>query len=317
MIDIQVWRQRIHEQVGRVFLGRPEVIDWSLTALLAEGHVLLEDLPGVGKTLLARSLAAVLGGSFRRIQCTPDLMPADIVGFSLFNPATGQFEDRPGPLHSHILLVDEINRASPRTQSALLEAMGEGQLTREGKTEALPDPFFVLATENPIEFEGTFPLPEAQKDRFLLSFSLGYPSRDQEEKILTDEAAGRVKPEQLAAVTSMAEVLELRRQLDKVHVDGKILTYLLDLAAATRRDSSLSLGLSTRGAKLWHRACRALALLRGRSFVVPADVKELFLPVVSKRVSLKPSVQIRGVGLGEVLAGLLASVPVPEVRELT
>lgn len=317
MDEVKQWRDRVEQEISKVFLGRPELADWLLTAVLADGHILLEDLPGVGKTLLAKALARCLGGQFQRLQCTPDLMPADILGYSLYNPANGRFEQRTGPVMTNVLLVDEINRASPRSQSALLQAMAEGEISRDGQVTALPDPFLVIATENPVEFEGTFPLPEAQKDRFLLSFSLGYPTREQESAILTDLVYGRGGLEAVQPVSDPTTVVAWRQAVDQVFVDPKILAYLLDLVQATRDEPAFSLGVSPRGSKVFYRACRALALLRGRRFVLPDDVKELFLPIVNKRVILKPTVQIRGVHLSEVLDNLLAKVPTPALREVT
>jgi MoxR-like ATPase len=305
------WRDRVAAEALKVFRGDERAVDWILTALLAGGHVLLEDVPGVGKTLLSKALARALGGAFTRVQGTPDLLPSDLLGFSVYRPQDGTFEFRPGPVETFLLLFDEINRASPRTQAALLQAMGEGEVSRDGTVVALPDPFLVLATENPIEFEGTFPLPEAQKDRFLLTFRLGYPSRAQEEGILTDLPFGRRGVDEVDPVSSPEEVRELRTRVTAVHADPKVRDYVLDLAAATRNETSFRLGLSPRGSQALFTAAKALALLRGRDWVLPDDVKELFLPVAGGRVSLTPAAAARGLDVATVLADLLERLPTP------
>ncbi len=309
-MDARVWRDRIAAETGKVFRGDARSVDWILTALLSGGHVLLEDVPGVGKTLLAKALAQALGGTFARVQGTPDLLPSDLLGFSVYRPQDGTFEFRSGPVETFLLLFDEINRASPRTQSALLQAMGEGEVSRDGRLVALPDPFLVLATENPVEFEGTFPLPEAQKDRFLLTFRLGYPTREQEESILTDLPFAR-RGVGVDAVSSPEEVRQLRSQVALVHADPKVTAYVLDLAAATRNEASFRLGLSPRGSQALFTASKALALLRGRTFVLPDDVKELFLPVTSGRVLLTPHAAARGLEVASVLSDLLDRLPTP------
>jgi len=304
------WRDRMAAEIGKVFRGDGGALDWLLTSLVAGGHVLLEDVPGVGKTLLGKAAAAALGGSFARVQGTPDLLPADLLGFSVYNQRDGTFDFHTGPLENHLVLIDEINRASPRTQSALLQAMGEGELSRDGRVVALPDPWLVIATENPVEYEGTFVLPEAQKDRFLMGFSLGYPSRENEEAILTGGGYQR-RGTGVNAVSSPAEVLALRAQVANVYVDPKITAYVLDLAQATRDDSAFRLGLSPRGSQALYQACRALALLRGRSFVLPDDVRELFLPVLSHRILLKPTALARGHDVKGLLTALLDRLPTP------
>lgn len=311
MDEVKRWRDRVSAEAMKVFRGDSRAIDWILTALLAGGHVLLEDVPGVGKTLLAKALARALGGRFTRVQGTPDLLPSDLLGFSVYRPQDGTFEFRTGPVETFLLLFDEINRASPRTQSALLQAMGEGEVSRDGRVLPLPDPFLVLATENPIEFEGTFPLPEAQKDRFLMTFRIGYPTREQEESILTDLPFARRGVDEVAAVSSPDEVLGFRTLVSGIHVDPKVRAYVLDLAAATRQEAALRLGLSPRGSLALFTAARALALVRGRSYVLPDDVKELFLPVAGGRVSLTPSAAARGLETTTVLADLLERLPTP------
>ena len=311
MDEVKRWRDRVATEALKVFRGDPRAVDWVLTALLTGGHVLLEDVPGVGKTLLAKALAQALGGSFSRVQGTPDLLPSDLLGFSVYRPQDGTFEFRPGPVDTFLLLFDEINRASPRTQSALLQAMGEGEVSRDGKVVSLPDPFLVLATENPVEFEGTFPLPEAQKDRFLFTFRLGYPTRTQEESILTDLPFARRGVDEVSCVSSPEEVRSLRTRLAGVHVDPKVLGYVLDLATATRQESSFRLGLSPRGSQALFTAAKALALVRGRDWVLPDDVKELFLPVAGGRVSLTALAAARGLETGAVLSDLLERLPTP------
>lgn len=311
MDEVKRWRDRVSAEVTKVYRGRPEAVDWILTALVSGGHVLLEDVPGVGKTLLAKALAQALGGSFSRVQGTPDLLPSDLLGFSVYRPQDGTFEFRPGPVETFLLLFDEINRASPRTQSALLQAMAEGEVSRDGRVVALPDPFLVLATENPVEFEGTFPLPEAQRDRFLLTFGLGYPSRDQEESILLDLPLSRRGLDEVAVVSSPEEVRDLRARVAGVHVDPKVRAYVLDLAEATRTEASLRLGLSPRGSLALYTAAKALALVRGRDWVLPDDVKELFPVVAGGRVVLTPVAVARGLGAAGVLADLLERLPTP------
>jgi MoxR-like ATPase len=314
-MNARAWRDRVAAETAKVFRGDIRSIDWMLTALLSGGHVLLEDVPGVGKTLLAKALAQALGGSFARVQGTPDLLPSDLLGFSVYRPQDGTFEFRPGPVETFLLLFDEINRAAPRTQSALLQAMGEGEVSRDGRVVALPDPFLVLATENPVEFEGTFPLPEAQKDRFLLTFRLGYPTREQEESILTDLPFAR-RGVAVGTVSSPEEVLRLREEAALVHSDPKVIGYILDLVEATRRESAFRLGLSPRGSQALLTAAKSLALLRGRAFVLPDDVKELFGPVSCGRVLLTPHAAARGLEAGSVLADILDRLPTPALSEV-
>ncbi|MEI8093477.1 MAG: MoxR family ATPase [Spirochaetales bacterium] len=314
MSEARAWRDKVAAEIGKVFFGDGRAVDWLLTSLLAGGHVLLEDVPGVGKTLLAKAAAQALGGSFARVQGTPDLLPSDLLGFSVYNPHDGSFSFRTGPLENTIILFDEINRASPRTQSALLQAMGEGELSRDGRVVALPDPWLVIATENPVEFEGTFVLPEAQKDRFLMGFSLGYPSREHETALVTGGGYQRRGLEGVAAVSGPDEVRRLRGLLPGVFVDPKVTGYLLDLTEATRQDPSFRLGLSPRGSQAMFQACRALALIRGRDFVLPDDVRELFLPVLGPRMVLKPTAAARGHDVKTLLASLLDRLPTPALR---
>lgn len=303
------WVSRLKASVQRAYLGPEENIDLLLVALIAGGHVLLDDVPGVGKTTLARALAMSLGLGFERIQCTPDLLPTDILGVNYFNQKTQDFEYRPGPVLTNILLADEINRATPRTQSALLEAMQESQVTVAGVTRPLPRPFLVLATQNPIEMQGTYPLPEAQLDRFLLRLSLGYPGREAEKAMVLRygaEAAPDVAP-----MLGGGEVLELQRQADGIFVSEAVLGYILDLVEASRSNPSLSLGASPRASLSLYRAARALAVVEGRDHVLPDDVKRLAAPVLAHRVILSPQARMRGTQAEEAIAAAVAAVPVP------
>jgi MoxR-like ATPase len=313
--EIRTWAESLYASVERVFYGKHEVVEKLLVALLCRGHVLLEDVPGVGKTILARALAASIGGSFTRIQCTPDLLPADVLGVSVFNPKEGTFAFRKGPIVANIVLVDEINRATPRTQSALLEAMGETQISIEGKRFALPEPFFLIATENPVEFEGTFPLPEAQKDRFLLSLGIGYPERDVEAEIMESQRRTSHPVTDLTPVTSVEKILELQRDTVTVHVDRTVKDYMLDLVAETRSDVHFSLGVSPRGTLALYKSCQALAALRGRDYVVPEDVKELAPRVFAKRVMVKPEYLIKGHTPERLLESILDRLPVPILKD--
>lgn len=273
----------LEANIGKVLLGKPEPIRLSIIALLAAGHVLIEDAPGLGKTSLAKALSRSLGCQFRRLQFTPDLLPSDILGSSVFLPNRGEFEFRQGPVFTNVLLADEINRTTPRTQSALLEAMSEGQVSIEGQTHQLEAPFFVLATQNPFEYEGTYPLPENQLDRFMLCVELGYPARDVERAVLTQHRSGE-PVEKLQPVISLEQLRGLQQQARDVRVDDSINDYLLDIVAATRSHEQLQLGVSTRGAITLYRACQSLALILGRNFVVPDDVKRLAVPVLAHRV---------------------------------
>jgi MoxR-like ATPase len=301
---------RIRENIQRVVVGKQDVIDLALIAVLCEGHLLIEDVPGIGKTTLAKSIAASLGCSFSRIQFTPDLLPSDVTGISYFNQKTQEFEFRPGPVMSQVVLADEINRATPRTQSALLEAMQERQITVERETYALPRPFLVLATQNPIELEGTFPLPEAQVDRFLIRLALGYPTAEEENTLLLRYA--REDPlESLAHVTSPDELVELQGQTMDVRVEASVRGYVVDIARATRASDDIQLGVSPRGTLALFRCAQALAAIRGRSFVLPDDVKYLAPYVLTHRVLISASTRLRGRRLTEIVADVVDTVPVP------
>ncbi len=275
--------ERLKQNLSRTIVGKEDAIRLTLVALLAGGHALLEDVPGVGKTLLAKSLARSIAGQFQRIQCTPDLLPTDITGTNIWNPRSGEFEFLAGPVFTNILLTDEINRATPRTQSALLEVMEERQVTVDGKSRFVPQPFFVIATQNPIEYQGTFPLPEAQMDRFLLSLTLGYPSMAEELQMLQRLSDG-VNVEELEPCISLAEVMELQHLCHQVKVETSLQQYILNLVRGTRESEQITLGVSPRGAVALHRATQALAFLSGRDFAIPDDVKYLAPHVLSHRI---------------------------------
>jgi MoxR-like ATPase len=277
---------RLEANIGRVVLGKGDVVRMCVVALLAGEHLLLEDVPGVGKTLIGKALARSLSGSFRRIQFTPDLLPADITGSGLFDSQTRQFTFSPGPVFANILLADEINRTTPRTQSALLEAMSDRQVSMDGQTHPLPRPFMVIATQNPLEFEGTYPLPESQMDRFLMRISVGYPGRVEELEVLTSHREGE-PVEGLQPVLDAQQVIDLQEAVRRVKVDESIGAYLMDMVEATRTSDDLYVGVSIRGALALYRAGQALALAEGRDFVVPDDLKRLAVPVLAHRVITK------------------------------
>jgi len=303
---------QLEANIGQVVLGKHDVVRQCVVALLAAEHVLLEDVPGVGKTLVGKALARSVSGEFRRVQFTPDLLPADIIGSSLYNTQTQEFLFNRGPVFANILLADEINRTTPRTQSALLEAMSEGQVSVDGQTHALPRPFMVIATQNPLEFEGTYPLPENQLDRFLLRISLGYPDRANEMDVLTSHREGEPVDSLQPALTCQ-QVIDLQEAVGRVKVDEAISGYLLDLVEATRTCDDFHVGVSTRGALAWYRAGQAAALVEGRRYVVPDDVKRLAVPVVAHRVITKGYLHGRQREAVEaVIERLVDEVPVPE-----
>ena len=300
----------IVENVSQVIVGKTLVIERALAALVAQGHILVEDVPGVGKTMLAKSLAASIGCSFKRIQFTPDLLPSDITGISIYNQSTGQFEFRPGPLMAQVVLADEINRATPKTQSALLEGMEELQISVDGVTHHLEQPFIVMATQNPIEYEGTFPLPEAQLDRFLVRISLGYP--DFAEELSVIERQEQVHPiDELQAVATPEAVIGLQTAAKAIYVDGLVREYIVGLTEATRNNEDVALGASPRASLGLFRIVRAFALVQNRDFVVPDDVKELAYGVMAHRIILSPAARMRGLKTADVIERLLDSVPVP------
>ena len=300
----------IVDNVKRVILGKEKAIELGVIALMCQGHALIEDVPGVGKTMLARSIARSAGCSFKRIQFTPDLLPTDVTGVSIFNQKTGDFEFREGPIIAQIVLADEINRATPKTQSATLEAMEERQVTVEGVTHLVPSPFMVMATQNPIEYEGTFPLPEAQLDRFFVLITLGYPTL--EEEIAIVEGQQTAHPiETLQPVTSAEEILHLQKVTREIYVDDLLKRYIVNLVEATRDHEDIALGASPRGSLSLFRGAQALALIRGRDYALPDDVKELAVPVVSHRLIISAGARMRGVNSASVMSGIVESVPVP------
>jgi MoxR-like ATPase len=304
---------RVRENVQRVIVGKDEVLDLALVAVLCEGHILIEDVPGIGKTTLARSLAVSLGCSFRRIQFTPDLLPSDVTGINVFNQKRHEFEFRPGPVMSQVVLADEINRATPRTQSALLEAMQERQITVDGETYKLPRPFLVLATQNPIELEGTFPLPEAQVDRFLMRLSIGYPTEEEEHTMLL--RFERHDPlEDLSAVTTPEELTAMQQQVQEVRVEDSVRGYIVDIVRATREHDDVRLGGSPRGTLALYKCAQALAGIRGREYVLPDDVKLLAPYVLTHRILISPTTRLRGRSLSDVLMDVIETVPVPVER---
>ena len=313
MEDPKIIAERILANVERVIIGKAGPVRLALVALMCKGHVLIEDVPGVGKTILARSLAKSTGCSFRRIQFTPDLLPTDVTGVSIYNQKTGDFEFREGPIMAQVVLADEINRATPKTQSALLESMDEAQVTVDGITHVLPQPFIVLATQNPIEYEGTFPLPEAELDRFLLRIELGYPT--QTDEVLIMEAQQLAHPiDSLERVTDPNEIMSLQRAIKDIYVDPLIKQYIAAVAAATREHDSVYLGASPRGSLALFRASQAWALLDGRDFARPDDVKELALATLGHRLIISPAARVKDVTPANIIEDCLARVPVPGAR---
>lgn len=308
MPDLQEFAQAVIDNVEKVIVGKREAIELLLVAMLCNGHVLIEDVPGVGKTMLARSMAISVGGSFKRLQCTPDLMPNDVTGVAVFNQQQSSFEFHEGPIFVNILMADEINRATPRTQSALLEAMQENQVTVDGVSRPLPQPFLVLATQNPIEYEGTFPLPEAQLDRFLLRVTIGYPDQEEERQVLIN--LRREHPiTQIESVTEPSKLLGYQRQVWEVHVDRTLEEYIIRLLHATRNHRDILLGASPRGSLALYKSGQALAALRGRDHVLPDDLKFLVPMALSHRLILKPESQLRGRTAEDVLLDIVEETP--------
>jgi MoxR-like ATPase len=310
MTDVTATAKKIIANVEKVIVGKRRQIILSLVSWFCEGHILLEDVPGVAKTMLARALAKSVGCSFKRIQCTPDLLPTDVTGVSVFNPKTTEFEFRPGPVFAQIVLADEVNRATPRTQSALLEAMAEGRVTVDGVTHQLEPPFLVIATQNPIDHEGTFPLPEAQLDRFLVRFSLGYPTIEEELKMLEMLEHGHPL-EKIEPVVAAADLLTAQQAVREVHVDIKVRRYITQIVQNTRSCDDVSLGASPRASIALFRTAQALAAVSGRSFVRPDDVKQMSAAVLTHRLILRPESRLRKITAVSVVTDVVEDVPVP------
>jgi MoxR-like ATPase len=313
MKAVQTFVDKLSQNVQKVIIGKSKTIEETSLALLCQGHILIEDVPGTGKTSLARAVALSIGCSFRRIQFTPDMLPSDVTGVSIFNQKTHEFEFRKGPVFAQILLTDEINRATPKTQSALLEAMEERQVTVDGKTHLLESPFLVLATQNPIEYEGTFPLPEAQLDRFLLRINLGYPDKESEIAIL--EAQQFVHPlSQLEQVVSREELIEAQETVKHVYADNLIKEYIVNICVATRNHPDVYLGASPRGSLALYRTSQALAAIRQRDYVIPDDIKYLVETTLAHRLIISPAARIKNIDPREVIQDIISSVPVPGTR---
>jgi MoxR-like ATPase len=310
MAEIQDVTNQLLENVEKVIVGKTDAVRLTITGLLCQGHILIEDVPGTGKTMLAKSIARSIGGTFNRIQFTPDMLPSDVTGVSMFNQKTNEFEYRQGPIVAQIVLTDEINRATPKTQAALLEAMEEHQVTVDGKTHPLPEPFLVLATQNPIEYEGTFPLPEAQMDRFLLRISLGYPSKTYEVQMLTDQQLHH-PIEDLEQVIDIADLLKAQDAVRSITVTDEIKRYIVDLVETTRAHGEIYLGASPRGSLALFRTSQARAAILGREYVIPDDVKALAVPALAHRLIVGSAARIREVDAVDVIEEVLEKVPVP------
>ena len=314
MADVGGFAKRIVANVERAIVGKRQQLILSLVSWLCEGHILLEDVPGVAKTMLARALARSLGCTFKRIQCTPDLLPTDVTGASIFNQKTVEFEFRPGPLFAQVVLADEINRTTPRTQAALLEAMAESRVTVDGVTRQLGPPFLVIATQNPVDHEGTFPLPEAQLDRFLMRFSLGYPAMDEELKML--ELLQHAHPiDSIEPVVTAQELVECQQEVREIYVDEKVRRYLMQIVHDTRAHDDVSLGGSPRASIALFRTSQAMAAMRGRNYVLPDDVKWIAGPVLVHRMILKPESRLRKVTAGAIVDEIIAEIAVPTLEE--
>ena len=307
----QRFAQLLTKNVGNVIVGKENAIELMMIAILCRGHVLIEDVPGVGKTTLASAIARSLDCSFRRIQFTPDITPSDITGFSIANFKTGELEYRPGMIMSQIVLADEINRTSPKTQSALLEVMEEGQVSVDGNTYPMPQPFIVLATQNPVDFMGTYPLPEAQLDRFFMRISIGYPNAEEEADILERYTSGKKPMDDLRPICTSGDILRLQQEVEGVHTSREVRAYIANIAAASRRNSALQLGISTRAAISLLRASQARALLDGRDYVIPEDVQRMAAPVLAHRMVLSPEASMRNMTAERVLQGVMGAVAVP------
>ncbi len=312
MGEVQSVAERIAGNVEKVIFGKTDEIKLAIVALLCRGHVLIEDVPGVGKTVLAKSLSKSIGASFRRLQFTPDLLPSDVTGVSIFNQKTREFEYRPGPIMAQLVLVDEINRATPKTQSALLEAMEEHQVTVDEQTYSLPDPFIILATQNPIEYEGTFPLPEAQLDRFLMRISLGHPS-EADELLILDSQQYKHPLDSIPQVVTIQELLAAQEAVKHIYIDPLVKEYIISLVTATRNYPDIYLGASPRGSLALYRTGQALAAINGRTYVIPDDIKKLASVVLAHRLIISPSARIRDIDTRTVVKDILMNVPVPGI----
>ncbi len=310
MADVKSFAERIITNIEKVIVGKRDTVELGVVCLLCQGHLLIEDVPGVGKTMLARSIARSLGCSFNRIQFTPDMLPSDVTGVSIFNQVSRDFEFRPGPIMSQVVLADEINRATPKTQAALLEAMEERQITVDGATRPLPRPFMVLATQNPIEYEGTFPLPEAQVDRFMMRLHLGYPSSTDEVRVL-ERQQHRHPFTELEQVVSVEELIEAQEAVKDIFVSAALKRYIVDLNHQTREHADVYLGSSPRGSLALYRTAQAKAAADGRDFVLPDDIKELAIPTLAHRVILGPGARLRDLTAEQVVEEILRGVPVP------
>ncbi|MFC0042782.1 AAA family ATPase [Metabacillus iocasae] len=311
--EMQSKLELVLSNIERVVIGKREVATLSLVALLAEGHVLLEDVPGVGKTMMVKALAKSIHTDFKRIQFTPDLLPSDVTGVSIYNPKEMEFHYRPGPIMSHLVLADEINRTSPKTQSALLEAMEEGNVTTDGITRSLPKPFFVMATQNPIEFDGTYNLPEAQLDRFLFRLHMGYPTMGEEVEIL-NRLANREPIEELSPVIDINELQIIQQKVKEVYVDDTVKRYIVEIVDRTRKDNHVYLGVSPRGSVALMKAAQAYSLLQGRDYCIPDDVQYLAQPVLAHRMTLRPEAKYEGKKAEDIIKNILAKVYVPIKR---
>jgi MoxR-like ATPase len=310
MQDIRNIARKVSENVEKVILGKPDVVELVLVALVARGHVLIEDVPGVGKTTLAKAIAQSIGCTFKRVQFTPDILPSDVSGVSIFNQKTLEFEFRPGPIMAQIVLADEINRATPKTQSSLLEAMEEQQVTVDGVTYNLPDPFLVMATQNPIEYEGTYPLPESQLDRFFMRIRMGYTSRADELEVI--EAHLHTQPiEELEQVIGIEDLLKIQEEIKDIYVDAVLREYIVDLVRATRDHREIYLGASTRGSLALFRGSQVLASFRGRDYVIPDDVKYLCVTTLAHRLIVSPAARIRNVDTRDIVQEILDTIAVP------
>ena len=316
MVDVQATADLLVDNIEHVIIGKKPVVRLTVLGLLSQGHMLIDDVPGVGKTVLAKSIAKSVGCHFKRIQFTPDMLPTDVTGVSVFNQKTREFEFRPGPIHAQIVLADEINRATPKTQSALLEAMEERQVTVDGQTYPLTPPFMVLATQNPIEYEGTFPLPEAQLDRFMLRIRLGYPAKDHEIEILDRQQF--IHPiENLEQVVEVEELLEAQTAIKKIYLDNLIKEYIVEIVRRTRDHPDVYLGSSSRGALAIYRLCQARAALLGRDYVLPDDVKALADPALSHRIIVGPAARIKDIDPVSIVQEIIDTVPVPGAQVKT